>query len=61
MQYYEEDCLTYQSEVKSIFDLLYSDYSTILMQNEKNNKWRKSKFNSKNLLYELLDDMLDNN
>lgn len=43
------------------FDLLYSNYSTILMQNEINNKWRKSKFNSENLLYELLDDMLDNN
>lgn len=60
MQYYEEDCLIHQSEVKSIFDLLYSDYSIILKQKEKNNKWRKSKFNSENLLYELLDNMLDN-
>lgn len=59
MQYYEEDCLVYQSQVKSIFDLLYSDYSIILKQKEKNDKWRKSRFNSENLLYELLDDMLD--
>lgn len=59
MQYYEEDCVIYQSQVRSIFDLLYSDYSTILKQKEKNNKWKKSKFNSENLLYELLDDILD--
>lgn len=59
MQYYEEDCLTYQSQVKSIFDLLYSDYSIVLKQKEKNNKWKKSRFNSENLLYELLDDLLD--
>lgn len=59
MQYYEEDCLTYQSQVKSIFDLLYSDYSIVLKQKEKSNKWKKSRFNSENLLYELLDNLLD--
>ncbi len=59
MQYYEEDCLTYQSQVKSIFDLLYSDYSSVLKQREKDIKWKKSRFNSENLLYELLDDLLD--
>lgn len=60
IQYYKEDCLIYESQVKSIFDLLYSDYSTLLKEKEKNRKWKKSRFNSENLLYELLDDILDN-
>ncbi len=59
MQYYEDDCLIYQSQVKSIFDLLYSDYSALLKEKEKNEKWKKSRFNSENLIYELLDEILD--
>lgn len=61
MQYNEDDSKIYQSQIRSIFDLLYSDYFAILRQKEKNENWKKSRFNSENLTYELLDDILDKN
>lgn len=59
MQYYQEDTLLCESRVRSIFDLLYSDYYDKLKEMQKRKKWKRSKYTSENLLYSLLDDMLD--
>lgn len=59
MQYYQEKSILCDSKVQSIFDLLYSDYSDKLKEMKKSKSWGKSKYNSENLLYALLDDLLD--
>ena len=59
MQYYQEESIIHQSQVRSIFDLLYSDYSDVLKQKEKNQGWKRSKYDSENLTYELLDEIME--
>ncbi|MEG0266374.1 MAG: AAA domain-containing protein [Bacilli bacterium] len=54
--YFKEDIL--QSEVKSIFDLLYSDYAKELEKKKLKQGWKQSDYDSENLTYELLDDIL---
>lgn len=59
MQYYQDNSIVCESKVRSIFDLLYSDYSKELKELEKRNTWGRSKYISENLTYALLDDILD--
>lgn len=59
MRYYQENSILCDSNVRSIFDLLYSDYSDKLKEMKKSKNWGKSKYDSENLLYALLDDFLD--
>lgn len=59
MEYYEEASVMCESKVRSIFDLLYSDYSDKLKEMQKRKHWGKSQYTSENLLYALLDDILD--
>lgn len=59
MQYYQDNSIICESKVRSIFDLLYSNYSDKLKEMQKSKKWEKSRYNSENLLYALLDDLLD--
>jgi Protein of unknown function (DUF2726). len=54
MEYYEEDSVLYQSKVRSIFDLFYSDYATALEEKKKSKHWGTSKFVSENLMEEEL-------
>ncbi|MBF0780636.1 MULTISPECIES: AAA domain-containing protein [unclassified Granulicatella] len=59
MQYYQENSLICESKVRSIFDLLYSDYADELAEMKKRKTWGKSRYTSENLLYEFLNDTLD--
>lgn len=58
MEYYKEDSVLFQSDVRSIFDLLYSDYNKILKEKRKDNNWRKSEYDSENLTCELIEKIL---
>lgn len=55
IEYYEEDSILYSSDIRSIFDLLYSDYKEVLRKKSQQTKWKKSKYDSENLVSELLD------
>lgn len=55
MRYYGEDASFVQGSVRSVFDLLYSDYAEAL----RSLKVRVSAFDSENLVFNLLRDTLD--
>lgn len=42
MQYYQDNSIICESKVRSIFDLLYLNYSDKLKEMQKSKKWRKS-------------------
>jgi ribosomal protein L18E len=58
MEYYEEESILCNSDVRSIFDLLYSDYEEVLKYKRKNRYWKKSKYDSENLMHELMEKIL---
>lgn len=58
MEYYEENSILYQSDVRSIFDLLYKDKEEVLFNLKNNTDWGKSKFDSENLLEKLVKELL---
>lgn len=58
MEYYEEDSILHHSNVRSIFDLLYSDYKDILDSKRNKQGWKKSKFDSENLASEHIENIL---
>jgi|AKZA01.1.fsa_nt_gi Protein of unknown function (DUF2726). len=58
MEYYKEESILYNSDVRSIFDLLYTDYEEVLKYKRSNRYWKKSKFDSENLMHELIGKIL---
>lgn len=58
IDYYEEDSVLYHSDVRSVFDLLYSDYKEVLNKKRKDKRWKKSKYDSENLMCELIENIL---
>jgi len=58
MEYYEDDSQLHQSKVRSIFDLMYSDYKKALERKRQNPKWRISKDDSENLGRELIEKII---
>ena len=58
MEYYEDDSQLHQSKVRSIFDLMYSDYKEELERKRRNPNWKISKYDSENLGRELIERIL---
>ncbi len=55
IEYHEENSILIESNVRSIFDLLYPHNKQILEAKKKDPNWSKSKYDSENLVYELVE------
>ena len=58
MEYYEEESILFQSNVRSIFDLLYADNKDALNRLKSKTYWGKSKYDSENLMENLIREIL---
>lgn len=58
MKYYSDYALEHKSNVRSIFDLLTKDYQKELAQRRKQYKIKHSKYDSENLMMDLIDEVL---
>jgi len=59
MEYYEEDSVLFQSNIRSIFDLLYSDYKDVLIELRASTNWGKSRLDSENLTENMIRNILE--
>ncbi|MED2977852.1 AAA domain-containing protein [Bacillus swezeyi] len=59
MEYYTESSLYHESNVISVFDLLYKEFSEVLLKRERKLKDSDSKFKSERIIANLLRDIFD--